>query len=198
MKTVKELLELLELKQINDTTFEGKSFSIGNPNVFGGQVLAQALNAAYRTVSDERSCHSFHAYFILPGDLEKPIVFKVHLVRDGGSFTTRYITANQEDKSIFVMAASFQKEESGYDFQHKMPDAPEPDSLLSWDEIYEQTKDFLPQKINSFLSKKDRLLSNLRSSTTLLNRKIYPRNKKFGSNSMRCCLIFQPVIFMRC
>lgn len=151
MKNTKELLNLIHLKQIDARLFTGKSESVGSRSVFGGQVLAQALNAAYRTVSEERFCHSLHGYFILPGDLEKDIVYKVQLVRDGGSFTTRYVSAEQDGVSIFVLAASFQKEESGYDFQTNMPDVPGPESLLSWEEIYEQTRDVLPESFTRFL-----------------------------------------------
>lgn len=152
MKTSEDLIELLQLKQLSKTTFEGKSITVGSRTVFGGQVLAQALNAAYRTVPTERKCHSLHAYFLLPGDLQKEIEFKVQLVRDGGSFTTRYVMAEQENKTIFVMAASFQTEENGYEFQVEMPKVTPPDELLSWEEIYEQTKDFLPENIIRFLN----------------------------------------------
>lgn len=152
MKTTSELIELLELNQISETSFEGNSKTVGSKNVFGGQVLAQALNAAYRTVPEGRVCHSLHAYFILAGDLNKPIHFKVQKVRDGGSFTTRYVTAEQDNQSIFVLAASFQKEEKGYEFQVGMPNVTHPDTLLSWEEIYEQTKDFMPESFSRFLS----------------------------------------------
>lgn len=151
MKTTRELLDLIELKQIDETTFEGTSESVGSSTVFGGQVLAQALNAATRTVPEERTCHSLHAYFVLPGDLEKPIIYRVQLVRDGGSFTTRYVTAEQDGKSIFVLAASFQKTEKGYDFQVEMPQVPQPEELLSWEDIYEQTKNILPENFTRFL-----------------------------------------------
>lgn len=151
MKNTQELIELINLKQTDSHTFTGQSKSVGSQNVFGGQVLAQALNAAYRTVSEERLCHSLHAYFILPGNLEKEINYSVQTVRDGGSFTTRYVTAEQEGNSIFVLAASFQKEESGYDFQDSMPEVPLPETLFSWEEIYEHTKDFLPKSFADFL-----------------------------------------------
>ncbi len=151
MKTTQELIDLIELKQLSETSFEGFSITVGSKNVFGGQVLAQALNAASRTVPEERICHSLHGYFILPGDLEKPITYKVQKVRDGGSFTTRYVTAEQDGNSIFVLASSFQKSEEGYEFQSEMPEVPEPDTLLSWEEIYEQTKDFLPESFGRFL-----------------------------------------------
>lgn len=152
MKSTKELIALIHLKEIDKQLFTGKSEPVGSRIVFGGQVLAQALNAAYRTVSEDRICHSLHGYFILPGNLEKDIVYKVQLVRDGGSFTTRYVTAEQEGVSIFVMAASFQKEESGYEFQEKMPEVPAPETLFSWEDIYNQTKDFLPKSFADFLS----------------------------------------------
>lgn len=152
MKNTQQLIDLIHLNQISNNTFAGISKSVGSQNVFGGQVLAQALNAAYRTVSENRLCHSLHGYFILPGNLEKEIIYKVQLVRDGGSFTTRYVTAEQDGNSIFVLAASFQKEESGYDFQDTMPEVPLPESLLSWEEIYEQAKDFLPESFAYFLS----------------------------------------------
>lgn len=152
MKTTQELINLIHLKEIDIQLFTGKSESVGSQNVFGGQVLAQALNAAYRTVSEDRFCHSLHCYFILPGNLEKDIVYKVQLVRDGGSFTTRYVTAEQDGVSIFVLAASFQKDESGFDFQDTIPDVPLPETLLSWEDIYEQTKEFLPKSFGEFLS----------------------------------------------
>ncbi len=153
MKTTNQLLDLLALTQIDHLTFEGKSESVGSPNVFGGQVLAQALNAAYQTIAEERLCHSMHAYFILPGDLEKPIHYKVQKVRDGGSFTTRYVSAEQDGKSIFVLAASFQIKEEGYEYQVEMPDAPRPETLMSLEDIYNQAKAFLPQKLANYLGR---------------------------------------------
>lgn len=151
MKTCKELIDHIELKQIDKTTFEGFSISVGSEAVFGGQALAQALNAAYRTVPEDRTCHSLHSYFLLRGDLTQPILYKVQLIRNGGSFTTRYVTAEQEGKTIFVMAASFQAKEEGYDFQSIMPTATPPDELMSWEDIYEQTKDILPKAMTRFL-----------------------------------------------
>src|SRR5690625_7451551 len=123
MKTCKELIDHIELKQIDKTTFEGFSISVGSEAVFGGQVLAQALNAAYRTVPEDRICHSLHSYFLLRGDLTQPILYKVQLIRDGGSFTTRYVTAEREGRTIFAMAASFQVKGEGYDCLSIMPTA---------------------------------------------------------------------------
>lgn len=151
MKTTRELIELIQVKKIEENTFSGKSITVGSDHVFGGQVLAQSLYAAYQTVPEERICHSMHAYFLLPGDLDHEILYHVQDLRDGGSFTTRYVSAEQLGKTIFVMAASFQKQEEGYEFQMEMPHVQPPDKLLSWEEIYEQTKDFLPKGIGDFL-----------------------------------------------
>lgn len=153
MTTTAQLLDLVELQEVGDNTYEGNSISVGSPAVFGGQVLAQALNAAYRTVPPERICHSLHSYFILPGNLEKPIRYIVQRVRDGGSFTTRYVTAEQDDKAIFVLAASFQILEPGYEYQQDMPQVPDPKDVLSLEDIYNQMKDILPEKLNRYLSR---------------------------------------------
>ena len=119
MKNTQELLNILTLKDIGGNNFNGISKDIGSPNVFGGQVLAQSLNAAYRTVSEQRTLHSLHSYFLEAGNLEKPITYNVQVIRDGGSFSTRRVTAHQEDKTIFILACSFHKKEEGY--EHQMP-----------------------------------------------------------------------------
>jgi acyl-CoA thioesterase-2 len=97
--------------------------------VFGGQVLAQALVAATRTVEPGRPCHSFHAYFLRPGNPRMPIQYQVDRSRDGGSFTARRVVALQGAAQIFILAASFQKIESGFEHQSSMPVVPDPESL---------------------------------------------------------------------
>ncbi|SFC40949.1 acyl-CoA thioesterase-2 [Flexibacter flexilis DSM 6793] len=132
MQTTTELLEIIELEQQSERVFVGKSRFMGSPNIFGGQVVAQALNAATRTVTKERVCHSLHCYFVLPGNLKLPVSYEVAAVRDGGSFTTRFVTAKQNDVPIFVMAASFQGEEVGVAHQVTMPQVPAPETLSGW------------------------------------------------------------------
>ena len=132
MKTTQELIELISLKKLEENLFEGKSSFMGSPNVFGGQVVSQALHAAYQTVPSDRFCHSLHSYFILPGDLEKPIYYEVANLRDGGSFSTRVVTAKQDNVPIFVMACSFQLKQEGYEHQDKMPVVTPPEELMSW------------------------------------------------------------------
>ncbi|MEC7290177.1 MAG: acyl-CoA thioesterase domain-containing protein [Pseudomonadota bacterium] len=90
---VGDLLHLMDLERLEVDLFRGQSpENETNQRVFGGQVISQSLVAAYRTVdTDTRTCHSLHAYFLRPGDMNAPIVFEVDRIRDGGSFTTRII-----------------------------------------------------------------------------------------------------------
>ncbi len=126
-----ELLELLRLERIEHNLFRGQSQDLGWGQVFGGQVLGQALSAAEQTVPEGRVVHSLHGYFLRPGDVARPIVYDVDRIRDGKSFTTRRVVAIQGGKAIFNMAASFQIAEEGFDHQDPMPEAPEPDQFLS-------------------------------------------------------------------
>lgn len=152
MKSVTELIDLLTLEKIEENLFRGQSHSLGSQRVFGGQVLAQALQAAYETVDRTRTVHSLHCYFVLPGDIERPIVFEVETIRDGGSFSTRRVKAIQRGKAIFFMSASFHLEEEGFSHQIPMGTVAQPDELISWKEIVEKFSDFLPKGIKKFLS----------------------------------------------
>jgi acyl-CoA thioesterase II len=125
METTEDLADVLKLERIEKNLFRGVSPDDGFPRIFGGLVIAQALLAAYETVP-ERICHSLHAYFIRPGDVKIPVVYEVDFARDGGSFTTRRVTAIQNGEQIFNLAASFQSIEDGYEHQFDMPSAPEP------------------------------------------------------------------------
>jgi acyl-CoA thioesterase-2 len=123
------LLALLNLEKTGDDGFRGLSPAEPVQRVFGGQVLAQALVAATRTVAPERPCHSFHAYFLRPGDPVVPIDYGVERSRDGGSFSARRVVARQQGPPIFTLASSFQRIETGFDHQSQMPVVPEPESL---------------------------------------------------------------------
>ncbi|MET3986095.1 acyl-CoA thioesterase II [Streptomyces sp. PvR034] len=123
------LLDLLDLEQIEENIFRGTSRSALVPRVFGGQVAAQALVAAGRTVPDDRGAHSLHSYFLRAGDPGAPIVYSVDRIRDGRSFTTRRVVAVQHGQPIFHLSASFQTPEEGLDHQAAMPDAPDPETL---------------------------------------------------------------------
>jgi acyl-CoA thioesterase-2 len=123
-----DLTALLTLEPIEVNLFRGVSPPDSGPRIFGGQVIAQALWAAYATVP-ERICHSLHAYFIRPGDSKAPVLYQVDRARDGGTFTTRRVTAIQHGEQIFNLAASFQAPEEGLDFQVPMPSAPDPETV---------------------------------------------------------------------
>jgi acyl-CoA thioesterase-2 len=123
-----DLLQLLELERLEDNLFRGASRDIGSPQVFGGQVLGQALSAAAATV-DERVVHSLHAYFLRRGDSNAPIVYEVDRSLDGHSFSNRRVVAIQHGQQIFNMTASFQVAEDGFNHQVTMPQVPQPESL---------------------------------------------------------------------
>jgi acyl-CoA thioesterase-2 len=152
MKEVSDLLDLLKLEQIEENLFRGHSKTVGSANVFGGQVLAQSLSAAINTVPANRHVHSLHSYFILPGNLDIPIVFQVDRIRDGGSFTTRRVKAIQQGREIFLMSASFQSDENGFDHQISMPEVQSPEQLVSWKDLAKHFGEFLPQNMYDFLN----------------------------------------------
>ncbi len=124
-----DLLDLLDLEQIEVNLFRGRSPDEMRQRVFGGQVAAQALVAAGRTVSDGRPVHSLHAYFIHPGDTKVPLIYSVDRVRDGRSFTTRRVSAIQHGRMIFVMSASYQRTEEGVSHAAAMPPVPPPSQV---------------------------------------------------------------------
>ncbi len=125
--TADELVALFDLAPAGDDRFVGHSALNGWKRVFGGQVLAQALVAAERTVAG-REPHSLHAYFLLGGDPHEPILFEVERLRDGRSFTTRRVVARQRGEAIFAMVASFHEQEPGFDHAAPPPDAPPPEA----------------------------------------------------------------------
>ncbi len=128
--TLNALLSLIDLEPLEHNIYRGRNRDIGTGRVFGGQVLAQALVAARRTVEEsDREAHSLHGYFILPGDLSVPIVYFVDRLRDGGSFTTRRVTAIQRGRAIFNMSASFHVAQDGPDHQAPAPEAPDPEEV---------------------------------------------------------------------
>ncbi len=130
MSKVQELVGLLQVEQIELNLFRGVSGDIGSRNVFGGQVLGQAIAAASRTV-EGRIAHSMHAYFLRPGDKKAPIIYDVERIRDGKSFTTRRVVAIQHGRPIFNTSISFQVKEEGAEHQDRMPDVPGPEGLLN-------------------------------------------------------------------
>ena len=152
MPVISELLKLLDLEPLEVNIYRGQNRDLGTGRVFGGQVFAQALVAARRTVDEPREAHSVHGYFLRPGDLKAPIVFFVDRPRDGGSFTSRRVTAIQHGEAIFHLSASFQVAEVGLDHQSAMPDYPAPDTLRPELDLLRERSEQLPDALRNVLT----------------------------------------------
>jgi acyl-CoA thioesterase-2 len=148
-----DLIGLLRLERIEDNIFRGDSRDLGSPQVFGGQVIGQALSAAQNTV-EERVAHSLHAYFLRRGDLNSPIIYEVDRSRDGSSFSNRRVVAIQHGRPILNLAASFQSPEEGLEHHAEMPDVPGPEGLKDFTDIAIDMLEHIPSKMRRFLTEK--------------------------------------------
>ncbi len=149
---VDEMLELLNLECLEQGIYRGPSRNIVGKNVFGGQVLGQALMAAGRTV-DGRFAHSIHGYFLRAGDIRAPIVYLVERLRDGRSFSNRQVKAVQHGEVIFMLMASFVDDEDGLEHQSPMPNVEGPEGLPSETELRARMAHLLPEKIRESFSR---------------------------------------------
>jgi len=147
-----DLQQQFELERLEVNLFRGQSRDTGSPQVFGGQVLGQALKAASATIDDPRKVHSLHAYFLRRGDFTKPIVYSVDRSRDGGSFSTRRVLAIQDGEQIFICSASFQIEEQGLEYQASAPQVPGPEELQPLAKPPQAEIDKLPDKLRRWLA----------------------------------------------
>ncbi len=145
-----QVIELLRLERIDDNLFRGDSHDIGAPQVFGGQILGQALVAAEHTVDDRRP-HSLHAYFLRPGDFNHPVVYQVERARDGGSYSNRRVVAIQHGRPILNLTASFHNGDPGFDHQAEMPKVPGPDGLTSTRDLHKGIAERVPAKLRRLL-----------------------------------------------
>ncbi len=145
------LLGTLDLEKLEENLFRGQSTNAGWQRVFGGQVIAQALVAASRTV-EGRDPHSMHAYFLLEGDVNAPIVYDVERIRDGGSFSTRRVVAIQHGRPIFFTSVSFQVAEEGLEHQFEMPDVPKPEDLPSERQTVAKLLAHMPERMQAYFA----------------------------------------------
>ncbi|MDP9065465.1 MAG: acyl-CoA thioesterase II [Pseudomonadota bacterium] len=150
---LEDLLKVMTLERIEVDLFRGQSRDIGSPQVFGGQVLGQALMAATATI-DNRLVHSLHAYFLRRGDFGLPIVYEVDRARDGNHFSTRRVVAIQNGAQIFNMSASFQSAEAGLQHQLDMPAVPAPETLPELATYFREKLAQMPPGIRRMLEKK--------------------------------------------
>lgn len=146
-----DLVNLLTLEPIEENLFRGSSQDLGFRQLFGGQVLGQSLSAMSQTVEDARHVHSLHGYFLRPGDASLPVVYQVDRVRDGGSFSTRRVTAIQKGQPIFTSSASFQYDEKGFEHQNPMPEVVGPENLPSELEMIRQRAHLIPESMREKL-----------------------------------------------
>ncbi len=145
---LEKLLKFLEVERIDKYLFIGQSPKRPS-RIFGGQVLAQALSAAIRTVEEDRIAHSMHAYFLRPGNPKKQIVYEVDPIRDGRSFTTRRVVAKQDGRAIFNTSVSFHTEEDGLSHQIDTPDITPPEELQSDHDFWHDMASRYPDKFDA-------------------------------------------------
>ena len=138
------LLAILEVEELDADLYRGYNESGRPGRLFGGQVAAQSLSAASRTVAGLLA-HSLHGYFLRPGDPTRPVVYTVDRIRDGQSFSTRRVVARQRGKAIFNAAVSFQIAEHGYEHQMPMPEAPHPETLPTREELVKRHFERIPE-----------------------------------------------------
>jgi acyl-CoA thioesterase-2 len=147
------LVALLDVEEIDTDLYRGARRPGGEGRVFGGQVIAQALQAAQKSTEAERIAHSLHAYFMRPGDERYPIIYRVERDFEGRSFATRRVIAMQKGKPILNMACSFQMAEDGLHHQDAMPDVPAPDTLMSEAALLAASGDQIPEAVRGFLGR---------------------------------------------
>ena len=152
-RLLEDLIKVMTLERLELNLFRGESRDIGSPQVFGGQVLGQALVAASATV-EGRDAHSLHAYFLRRGDVNSPIVYEVDRARDGNHFSTRRVVAVQHGEQIFNMSASFQTPESGLEHQLAMPQVPAPEDLPHLESLLKDVLPRLPPDMRRILQQK--------------------------------------------
>ena len=150
--TAADLVRMLALEPLERDIFRGTNRDVGTGRIFGGQVLAQALVAAQRTVDEDRPAHSLHGYFMLAGDLSAPVVYFVDRIRDGKSFTTRTVSAIQHGHAIFAMTVSFHRAEDGPSHQPCMPAVTPPEELPSELDLLRARKDQIAPDLRAVLT----------------------------------------------
>lgn len=170
-----DLLSILDLERLEDNRFRGRSLKNSWRRIYGGQVIAQSLVAAQRTVDPARHVHSLHCYFLRPGDPHEPVFFDVDRIRDGASFTTRRVVASQRDKAIFSLSASFQIDEPGLDHFKPMPEGvPLPETLLGDKDFREKYTQLMPENVRSYMAQERPIEIKPISLTHYLSREKLP------------------------
>jgi acyl-CoA thioesterase-2 len=160
MKTnLPRLLEILNLEQLEERTFKAGNLFIGSPQIYGGQVLAQAIRAAQKTLdTDKKTLHSIHGYFLAPGNNEKDVQYEVEVIKNGRSFSNRRVLGKQGDRTIFLCALSFHIAEEGFSHMATMPNVTQPESLTPFSEVFAQFAEKFDVKPRGFYSAESPIL----------------------------------------
>lgn len=148
-QVLNDLIELLKLEKLDDFLFRGNSQDLGLRQVFGGQVVAQALSAAMQVAPQERILHSCHAYFLSPGDSQNPIIYDVENLREGRNFSAFRVKAIQHNQPICHVTASFQTEEQGFDHQSKMPEVGNPEDFTAESAVLQKLAQYIPEAVRA-------------------------------------------------
>ncbi|XOV83884.1 MAG: acyl-CoA thioesterase [bacterium] len=159
---LQQLIELLNLEQVEENLFRAFHPADRQHRLYGGQIMAQALMAAARTVAGDRIVHSLHGYFLRPGDPKVPAVIKVERLRDGRSFSSRRILVVQHGEAIFSMDTSFQVAEPGLSHQLPMPELEPPaaekipaylydSAFITWRNEFRRLQSSTPQPPEQFV-----------------------------------------------
>ncbi|MCD6062043.1 MAG: tesB [Moraxellaceae bacterium] len=192
---MQEVLDLLDLEVIEKGIYRGKSVNFFGKNVFGGQVLGQALMAAGRTV-EGRLPHSLHGYFLRAGDVTAPIVYQVENIRDGKSFCTRNVKGIQHGENIFLMSASFAVAEEGLEHQVEMPKVEGPEGIPSEYELRQKIAPMIPEKVRGVFMRERpieiRPIDPVKMSTAML-----PHGVTFMQNNMQAASLDHAMWFHR-
>jgi len=149
------LIDLLTLEKLDTDLYRGKKdkYRKGRGRVFGGQVIAQALNAMIDTVDEEKIPHSLHAYFLRAGENSQAVIYQLSRDFDGRSFSNRRVTALQNGQPILTMTGSFHKQQEGFDHQINMPDAGRPENYPTDQENAKKIRSLVPKEAFKFISR---------------------------------------------
>lgn len=147
LNATEKLIQILNLTTLGKGEFQGESQDLGLPQVFGGQVLAQALFAAMQLVPLERYLHSCHAYFLQAGSAKLPIHYSAEVLREGGSFSVVSVNAKQENEILLRLTASFQIDEKGFEFQPEIAINELPSQFVSENDLKAKMSKFVPEML---------------------------------------------------
>ncbi|QMW23857.1 acyl-CoA thioesterase [Sandaracinobacteroides saxicola] len=150
------LLTLLDVEELEVDLYRGRNGDEGWIRVYGGQVVAQALAAAQRTVPADRPVHSLHSYFIRPGEPNIPILYRVERERDGASFTTRRVSAIQHGRTIFSLTGSFARLEPGHEHADPIPAVAGPEGLMNHAQLHARDRHLIPEPWRTTWDNRDR------------------------------------------